>query len=87
MLSKTTKPAIVSGAQGGGSLRVMHAMAALCGEARSFGCLTMSWPPISHDEAALDKLLVCAEFEIPLVLACAPCCGATAPSSNTSGSS
>jgi trimethylamine--corrinoid protein Co-methyltransferase len=81
MLGGTDKPIVASSPHGGASLRVMHEMAALCGDAGNFGCLAMSSPPLKHDEETLDKLLVCAELSIPLVLACAPNCGVTAPSS------
>ncbi len=83
MLSATTKPIIMSTPREGGRLRVMHEMAAACGEAGSFGCLTMSSPPLSHDHEALDKLLVCAELGVPLVLAPAAGCCTTAPASVT----
>lgn len=81
MLAGTRKPLIVSSPYPGSSLRVMREMAALCGEAESFACLTMASPPLKHDREALDKLLVCAELLIPVVLAPAPGAGTTAPSS------
>ena len=83
MLAGTCKPLIVSSPHPGSSLRVMREMAALCGEAESFACLTMASPPLKHDREALDKLLVCAELLIPVVLAPAPGAGTTAPSSVT----
>ena len=81
MLEGTAKPIIMSTPREGDRLRVMHAMAAACGEAGSFACLTMSSPPLKHDHEALDKLMTCAELAIPLVLAPAPGAGTTAPAS------
>jgi trimethylamine--corrinoid protein Co-methyltransferase len=81
MLAGTTKPIIVSSPSDGEPVRVMHDMAALCGEAASFACLTSVSPPLKHGKEALDQLLVCAELMIPLVLEGAPNCGVTAPSS------
>jgi trimethylamine--corrinoid protein Co-methyltransferase len=81
MLGATTKPIVVSTPREGDRLRVMHEMAAACGEVGSFGCLTMSSPPLKHDHEAIDKLLVCAELGIPLVLAPAAGCGTSAPAS------
>ena len=65
----------------GRRLRVMREMAVACGEAGSFAVLTMSSPPLKHDREAIDKLLVCAELGIPLVLAPAAGCATSAPAS------
>ena len=59
----------------------MREMAAACGEARSFACLTMSSPPLLLDDVACDKAMTCAELEVPLVLAGRPSAGSTAPAS------
>ena len=61
----------------------MKDMAAMCGEARSFGCYAMPNPPLIHSEEALDKVPACAELDIPLVYAPAPAAGTTAPASMT----
>jgi trimethylamine--corrinoid protein Co-methyltransferase len=81
MLAGTRKPIVVSSPFGGAPLRIMREMAATCGEARSLACLAMSSPPLQLDEVCCDKLLVCAELEIPAVLAPAPSAGSTAPAS------
>ena len=59
----------------------MRDMAALCGEARSFGCYAMPNPPLVHTEEAIDKVAACAGLDIPLIYAPAPALGATAPAS------
>ncbi len=81
MLAGTRKPIVVSSPFGGESLRTMVAMAAACGQAASLACLTMSSPPLQLDEVCLDKLLVCAELDVPAVLAPSPSAGSTAPAS------
>lgn len=81
MIKATRKPIVVSSPFGGASLRTMRAMAALCGEAESFACLTMSSPPLMLDEVACDKTLVCAELGVPLILAPSPSAGVSAPAS------
>jgi trimethylamine--corrinoid protein Co-methyltransferase len=81
MLAGTRKPIVISSAHDGAPLRTMREMAALCGEAESFACLTMASPPLSHDHEAIDKAIVCAELGVPLVLAPAPSAGTTGPSS------
>jgi trimethylamine--corrinoid protein Co-methyltransferase len=83
MLAHTRKPIVVSSPFPGASLRVMREMAAACGEARSLACLAMSSPPLSLDEVACDKVMTCAELEVPLVLAGSPSAGTSAPASVT----
>ena len=80
MLAGTGKPLLTT-AHDALSLRRMRDMAALCGEARSFGCYAMPNPPLVHSAEALDKVQACAELEIPLVYAPAPAAGTTAPAS------
>jgi trimethylamine--corrinoid protein Co-methyltransferase len=80
MLAGTRKPLLTT-AHDGASLRRMREMAALCGEARSFGCYAMPNPPLVHSAEALDKVQACAELDIPLVYAPAPAAGTTAPAS------
>lgn len=82
MLAGTRKPLLTT-AHDGVSLRRMKDMAAVCGEARSFGCYAMPNPPLIHSEEALDKVLACADLDIPLVYAPAPAAGTTAPASMT----
>ena len=81
MLAGTRKPIVVSSPFGGASLRVMVEMAALCGQTGSLACLTMSSPPLQLDEICLDKLLVCGELDVPVILAPSPSAGSTAPAS------
>ncbi|HUK76662.1 MAG TPA: trimethylamine methyltransferase family protein [Thermoleophilia bacterium] len=81
MLAGTRKPIVVSSPFGGDSLRTMVAMAGACGQAASLACLAMSSPPLQLDEICLDKLLVCGELDLPVVLAPAPSAGSTAPAS------
>ena len=80
MLAGTRKPLLAT-AHDAAALRRMRDMAALCGEARSFACYAMPDPPLVHSAEALDKVMACAELEIPLVYAPAPAAGTTAPAS------
>ncbi len=82
MLAGTRKPLLTT-AHDAVSLRRMKEMAAMCGEARSFGCYAMPNPPLIHSSEALDKVRACAELDIPLVYAPAPAAGTTAPASLT----
>ena len=80
MLAGTRKPLLAT-AHDAPSLRKMRDMAALCGEARSFGCYAMPNPPLVHTEEAIEKVAACAGLDIPLIYAPAPALGATAPAS------
>ena len=82
MLAGTRKPLLTT-AHDAASLRRMTDMAAVCGEAASFGCYAMPNPPLVHSADALDKVVACAELGIPLVYAPAPAAGTTAPASMT----
>jgi len=82
MLAGTRKPLLTT-AHDAVSLRRMKDMAAMCGEAGSFGCYAMPNPPLVHSAEALDKVRACAELDIPLVYAPAPAAGTTAPASMT----
>jgi trimethylamine---corrinoid protein Co-methyltransferase len=81
MLKGTRKPIVVSSPFDGESLCTMTEMAAVCGEAGSFACLAMSSPPLMLDRVCCDKTLVCAELQIPLVLAASVSAGAQGPAS------
>jgi trimethylamine--corrinoid protein Co-methyltransferase len=81
MLGSTRKPIVVSSPFGGASLRLMHEMAAACGEAGSIACLAMSSPPLTLDEACCDKALTCADLQVPLVLAQSVSAGSQGPAS------
>ena len=80
MLAGTRKPLLAT-AHDSASLRRMLDMAAACGEPRSFGCYAMPSPPLVHSREAVDKVVGCAELDIPLVYAPAPAAGSTAPAS------
>lgn len=82
MLAGTRKPLLTT-AHNAASLRRMKDMAAVSGEARSFGCYAMPNPPLIHSEEALDKVLACADLDVPLIYAPAPAAGTTAPASIT----
>jgi trimethylamine--corrinoid protein Co-methyltransferase len=84
MLSATSKPVVVSSPFGGDSLRVMHEMAASCGEAGSFACLAMVSPPLSIDHVAADKTIACARLGVPLIMSTSPSAGSTGPASLSS---
>ena len=64
-----------------GRWRLMKEMAAAAGAGDSFGVYSMPTPPLMHDFEGMDKLIRCAELDIPLVYAPAPSVGATAPAS------
>ncbi len=81
MLEGTRKPIVVSSPFDGDSLYAMHEMAATCGEARSFACLTMSSPPLMLDDVACSKALACANLEVPLVMAASVSAGSQGPAS------
>jgi trimethylamine--corrinoid protein Co-methyltransferase len=81
MVKGSRKPIVVSSPFGGESMRAMRGMAELCGRGDSLACLTMTSPPLSVDDVAVSKALVCGELSIPLVLAPAPSAGSTAPAS------
>jgi len=83
MLRGTRKPIVVSSPFGGETLYTMHEMAAACGEAASFACLTMSSPPLMLDDVACSKTLACADLDVPLVLAPSVSAGAQGPASIT----
>ena len=81
MLAATRKPIVASSPFGGEPLRVMHEMAAACGEPRSLACLAMTSPPLILDDVCCDKTIACAELGVPLVLAGSPSAGTTGPAS------
>ena len=80
MLRGTRKPLIVA-PRDGHILPKMKEMAALAGEADSFGIYAMPVPPLQFDEDGASKVIACAELGIPMVWAPAPNAGTTAPAS------
>ena len=79
MLSGTTKPLVISSPRDGAPLHEMQRMAEMCGAAGSFACLVMSSPPLQIDAETADKLITCADLDIPVIMAPAPAAGTTAP--------
>ena len=82
LLKGTRKPLILTPINGK-RLALIQEMAAVCGEKDSFVVYAMPSPPLQHDAEALSKVVACAELQIPLVYAPAPCAGSTAPRSVT----
>jgi trimethylamine--corrinoid protein Co-methyltransferase len=82
MLKGTRKPLILTPINGR-RLGLIQEMAESCGERDSLIVYAMPSPPLQHDAEALSKVIACAELQIPLVYAPAPCAGTTAPRSIT----
>ena len=82
MLKGTRKPLLLTPINGK-RLSLIQEMAALCGEKDSFAVYAMPSPPLQHDAEALSKVIACAELQIPLIYAPAPCAGTTSPRSVT----
>ena len=80
MLKGTRKPLLLTPINGK-RLALIQEMAALCGEKDSFAVYAMPSPPLQHDAEALSKVIACAELQIPLIYAPAPCAGTTSPRS------
>ena len=80
MMRGTRKPLLVA-PRDGHILPKMQEMAALAGEADSFGIYAMPVPPLLFDEDGASKVIACAELGIPLIWAPAPNAGTTAPAS------
>jgi trimethylamine--corrinoid protein Co-methyltransferase len=82
LLKGTRKPLILTPINGRRLARIQE-MAAVAGEKDSIIVYAMPSPPLQHDAEALSKVVACAELQIPLVYAPAPCAGSTAPRSVT----
>jgi trimethylamine---corrinoid protein Co-methyltransferase len=80
MLCGTSKPLVIA-SRGAHFYEVMLKMAGECGEAKSFAIYAMPSPPLMHDREGAEKLLGCAQHEIPVAYLAAPAPGATAPAS------
>jgi len=80
MLRGTRKPLLVA-PRDGHILPKLREMAALAGEADSFGIYAMPVPPLLFDEDGASKVIACAALGIPLIWAPAPNAGTTAPAS------
>ena len=84
MLRGSRKPIIMC-PRTGDVVETMKTMAGWCGEAGSLIVYAMPAPPLTHDADGLGKIVACAENDVPLVYASAPCCGTTAPASVAGG--
>jgi trimethylamine---corrinoid protein Co-methyltransferase len=82
LLKGTRKPLLLTPINGRRLAR-MQEMAAVAGEKDSIVVYAMPSPPLQHDAEALSKVVACAELEVPLIYAPAPCAGSTAPRSIT----
>lgn len=80
MLCGTSKPLLVA-TRGAQFFEAMLEMADECGEAKSFAIYAMPAPPLMHGKEAVEKLLGCAQLEIPVTYLAAPAPAATAPAS------
>ena len=84
MLKGSRKPIIMS-PRTGEVIGTMKAMAEWCGNGASLIVYAMPAPPLTHDADGVGKIAACADLEVPLVYASAPCCGTTAPASIAAG--
>ncbi len=82
LLKGTRKPLLLTPINGRRLARLQE-MAAVAGERDSIVVYAMPSPPLQHDAEALSKVIACAELQIPLIYAPAPCAGSTAPRSVT----
>ena len=80
MLRGTSKPLIMV-PEGASDLALFKEMAAVCGAAGSWAVYAMPTPPLVHGRHSADRLVRCAELDIPMVYATALLQGATAPAS------
>ena len=80
LLKGTRKPLLLTPINGKRLARLQE-MAAIAGERDSIVVYAMPSPPLQHDAEALSKVTACAELQIPLIYAPAPCAGSTAPRS------
>ncbi len=80
MLRGTTKPLIMV-PEAGTDIALFKEMAAACGGADSWAVYAMPTPPLVHGRHSAERLLRCAEQDVPMVYAGAYLQGATAPAS------
>ncbi|HEY5168796.1 MAG TPA: trimethylamine methyltransferase family protein, partial [Thermoleophilia bacterium] len=83
-MMRGTRKTLLVAPRDGHILGKMKEMAALAGEAESFGIYAMPVPPLLFDEDGASKVIACAELSVPLIWAPAPNAGTTAPASITS---
>ena len=80
MLRGTSKPVIVV-PEAGTDVALFKEMAAVCGAADSWALYAMPTPPLVHGHHSAERLMRCAEHDVPMVYAGAYLQGATAPAS------
>jgi trimethylamine--corrinoid protein Co-methyltransferase len=80
MLRGTSKPLIMV-PEAGTDVALYKEMAAVCGAADSWALYAMPTPPLVHGFHSGERLLRCAEQDVPMVYAGAYLQGATAPAS------
>ena len=80
MLRGTSKPVIMV-PEHADDLELFKEMAASCGAADSWGVYAMPTPPLVHGHGSADRLVRCAELDVPMVYATALLQGANAPAS------
>ena len=80
MLRGTSKPLIMV-PEAGTDVALFKEMAAVCGGADSWAVYAMPTPPLVHGHHSGERLVRCAELDVPMVYAGAYLQGATAPSS------
>lgn len=80
MLRGTSKPLIMV-PEAAADLALFKEMAAVCGAADSWAVYAMPTPPLVHGRHSAERLMLCAELDVPMVYATALLQGATAPAS------
>ena len=80
MLRGTSKPLIMV-PEAGTDVALFKEMAAVCGGAESWAVYAMPTPPLVHGHHSGERLVRCAELDVPMVYAGAYLQGATAPAS------
>ncbi len=80
MLRGTSKPLIMV-PEAGTDIALFKEMAAVCGNEGSWAVYAMPTPPLLHGHHSAERLMRCAEQDVPMVYATALLQGATAPAS------
>ena len=80
MLRGSSKPLIMV-PEAAADLALFKEMATVCGGADSWAVYAMPTPPLVHGRHSAERLMRCAELDVPMVYATALLQGATAPAS------
>jgi trimethylamine---corrinoid protein Co-methyltransferase len=80
MLRGTSKPVIMV-PEHADDLELFKEMAAVCGAEDSWAVYAMPTPPLQHGRGSAERLVRCAELDVPMVYATALLQGANAPAS------